>query len=147
MEYKITWDNIRNFETKKSLVHKSWLKDFYNTGCRRKGIKCWADFYNVIGLFFDDINPRDPKNSNKIRRLRPKEIRANPRTNMKIHDFITNQYHPTKYKGRRPSVLGMDYLQHCPYDDEAIEEDVIVIRIDSKIKWDKEVDYLEEENR
>lgn len=146
MEFKVDWRKLKNFETRNSKYKGSWITKFYNDGCKRKGIKCWQDFYEVIGVDFEKINPRDLHNPNKVRRLRPHEIIANPKTNAKICDFISNQFHPTKYKGRRPSAIGFDSLQYCPCDDGTIAEDLIVIRIDSTIKWDKELDYYEQKD-
>lgn len=142
MKYKVDWDKIKSFNTKDSYYNKTWLKDYYNDGCKKTGIKSWIDLYKVLNVDFEKINPRDPNDSTKIRRLRPEEIRMNPKTREKIEEFITNQFHPTKYKGRRPSLIGLEALKNSPYGDEEIEEDVLVIKINPKIEWDKNLDYI-----
>ena len=144
ISFNIDWNEIQNFPTKKSALRGSWMTLFYNDGCKRKGIKCFMDFYNVIGVNFDGINPRE---GNKIRRLRPHEIRANPITVDKICDYIHEQYHPTKYKGRRPSAIGLDCLNYSPFSDEEISENIVIIRIDNSIEWNEKEDYIEGESK
>jgi len=101
----------------------------------------YGRLFNCICVNFDDINPKC--DNGKVRRLRSHEIRANGKTTKRLGEFIHNQYLPNSYKGRQPSCISFDLMNWMPVDDNELETDVVVIRIDSAIEWDERLDYVE----